>query len=184
MFCARIADHPKPWFRYVPLTPDLHPQTDEAGQTIVIDDTLTCLAHADPGGPGTPSLFDGSPVGQAAYDAAFDAWAAAKTHIHAAWMYNADPANLTRPVPRVMRDAADLVRAHGAHLADRQDDLIARLEAPYAPRIQRAIRDLLNDGTVTERTKPASCSRSLITSGWSASPLPSRFRPSTPTTST
>jgi len=101
-------------------------------------------------GPGNPSLFDGSPASQACYDAAFDAWAAAKAHIHSAWMYNADPANLTR---RVMRDAADLVRAHGEHLADRQDDLIARLEAPYAQRIQRAVRDLLNENTITEREK-------------------------------
>ena len=153
VFCARIADHPKPWFRYVPLTADLHLQSDGTGQAIVIDDTLTCLAHADPGGPDAPSLFDGSSAEQAAYDIAFDAWAAAKAQIHGAWMYNADPANLTRPVPRVMRDAADLIRTHGAHLADRQDDLIARLEAPYAPRIQRAIRDLLNDGTLTERDK-------------------------------
>jgi hypothetical protein len=90
---------------------------------------------------------------QVAYDAAFDAWAVAKAHIHDAWMFNADPANLTRPVPRVMRDAADLIRAHGAQLGDRQDDLIARLEAPYAARIQRAIRDLLNDGTLTDRDK-------------------------------
>jgi hypothetical protein len=49
VFCALIADHPKPWFRYVPLTSQLRPQSDEAGQPIVIDDTLTCLAHADPG---------------------------------------------------------------------------------------------------------------------------------------
>jgi hypothetical protein len=83
-----------------------------------------------------------------------------------------------------MRDAADLVRAHGAHLGERQDDLIARLEAPYALGIQRAIRDLLNDGTVPSGTKPASCSYWLITSGWPASPLPSRFRPSTSTTFT
>lgn len=153
VFCARIADHPKPWFRYLPLTPDLHPQTDEAGQIIVIDDTLTCLAHADPGVPDAPSLFGESSASQAAYDVAFDAWAAAKNHIHTAWMFNADPANLTRPVPKVMRDAADLIRLHGAHLADRQDDLIGRLEAPYAPRIQRAVRDLLNDNTMTERDK-------------------------------
>jgi superfamily II DNA or RNA helicase len=153
VFCARIADHAKPWFRYIPLTPGLRPQTDETGQIIVIDDTLTCLAHADPGGADTPSLFDGGEASQASYDAAFDAWAAARTHIHTGWMYNADPANLTRPVPKVMRDAADLIRVHGAHLADRQDDLIGRLEAPYAPRIQRAVRDLLNDSTLTEREK-------------------------------
>lgn len=68
-------------------------------------------------------------------------------------MYNADPANLTRPVPKVMRDAADLIRAHGAHLGDRQDDLIARLEAPYAARIQHALRDLLSDATLTAHAK-------------------------------
>jgi hypothetical protein len=130
---------------------ELRPQTDESGQAIVIDDTLTCLAHADPGDHDTPSLFDDNTAGQAAYEAAFDAWAAAKAHIHDAWMYNADPANLTRPLPKVMRDAADLVRSHGAHLGDRQDDLIARLEAPYAARIQRAVRDLLNNAALTER---------------------------------
>jgi hypothetical protein len=31
VFCARIADHPKPWFRYVPLTSQLRRQSDEAG---------------------------------------------------------------------------------------------------------------------------------------------------------
>jgi hypothetical protein len=40
-----------------------------------------------------------------------------------------------------MRDAADLVCTHGAHLGDRQDDLIAGLGAPYAPRIQRTKLD-------------------------------------------
>jgi hypothetical protein len=52
-----------------------------------------------------------------------------------------------------MRDAAELVRRHGAHLADRQDGLIARLEAPYAQRIQRDIRNLLNDNALTEQDK-------------------------------
>jgi hypothetical protein len=65
VFCARIADHPKPWFRYVPLTPELCPQIDETGQPVVIDDILTCLGHADPGTPDAPSLFADGPAGQA-----------------------------------------------------------------------------------------------------------------------
>ncbi len=69
-------------------------------------------------------------------------------------MWNADPANLTRPIPRVMRDAADLVRASGARLGDRQDDLIERLEAPYAARIQRAVRDVLTDDSLDDHAKP------------------------------
>jgi hypothetical protein len=68
-------------------------------------------------------------------------------------MHNADPANLTQPVPRVMREAAELVRRQGAHLADRQDDLIERLEAPYAPRIQRAVREVMNSDAATELEK-------------------------------
>lgn len=66
-------------------------------------------------------------------------------------MCDADPANLSRPVPKVMRDAADIVRAHGTHLSDKQGTLVSRLEPPYAPRILRAIRDLLNDRTLTGR---------------------------------
>jgi len=155
VFCARIADHPKPWFRYVPLSMELRPQIDEhTGEPIVVDDTLTCLAHADPGTPEVLSIFTEPSDAQPMYEAAFDAWAAAKRHIHVAWMWNADPANLTRPIPRVMRDAADLVRASGAHLGDRQDDLIERLEAPYAARIQRAIRDVLTDSSLDKQTKP------------------------------
>ncbi|MFJ4599630.1 hypothetical protein [Streptomyces griseoluteus] len=78
------------------------------------------------------------------YDAAFDVWGIAKSHIHEAWMFNADPANLTPQIPRVMRDAAEFVRADGSHLGDRQDDLVERLEAPYSPRIQRTVRDVLS----------------------------------------
>jgi superfamily II DNA or RNA helicase len=154
VFCARIADHAKPWFRYVPLTPDLQPQTDQAGQVIVIDDTLTCLAHADCGDHATHSVFDGGyDSRQALYNAAFDAWEAAKAHISATWMRNADPANLTRPIPAVMRAAAGLAREHGPQLGDRQDELTERLEAPYAPRIQRAVRGILNDDTLTNQGK-------------------------------
>lgn len=153
VFCARIADHPKPWFRYVPLASDCQPQVDERGEPIVIDDTLTCLAQADPGSPGATSIFDTIGTAQPWYDAAFDAWSVAKSHIYRAWMHNADPANLSRPVPKVMRDAAAIVRKHGSHLGDSQDRLIARLEAPYASRIQRTIRDVVSDDALTHRQK-------------------------------
>ncbi|MQA88070.1 MAG: helicase [Streptosporangiales bacterium] len=152
VFCVRIADHPKPWFRYIPLTPDHQVEHDEDGNVIVIDDTLTCLAHAESGDPATPSLF-AADEHQDLYAVAFDAWAAAKAHVHEAWMFNADPANLTLSIPRVMREAAELVRTAGAHLGDRQDDLVERLEAPYSPRIQRAIREVLTDDRADRRDK-------------------------------
>ena len=95
-------------------------------------------------------------------------------------MYNADPANLTRPVPRVMRDAAEPVRRHGAHLADRKDDLIARLEAPYAPRIQRDIRDLLNDGALTEDDKASQLLALADRLGLARQPAPQPLPPIEP----
>ncbi|WP_225991550.1 helicase-related protein [Actinomadura montaniterrae] len=139
VFCARIGDHPKPWFRYVPLTPDLTIEPDDDGSPIVIDDTLACLTAADPGGPDTPAEFP-----DAVYQAAINAWTVAKAHIVDAWTHNTDPANLQRPVPKVMRDAAELVRQHGAHLGDQQDELVERLQAPYSPRILRTVRATMN----------------------------------------
>ena len=142
VFCARVADHPIPWFRYVPVTSNYHLEHDRDGQPIVIEDILTCLSHASPPAPTTPSVFsDGGH--QDIYDGAFDAWEAAKAHILERWMFATDPANIVQPVPRIMREAADLVREKGSFLAERQDDLIERLEAPYAPRVQRAVRDIL-----------------------------------------
>lgn len=152
VFCARIADHPKPWFRYLPLTANGRPQTGDSGDPVVIDDTLTCLSQADPG-PDAPSLFEAGVSAQAWYESAFDAWAVAKDHIHQAWTRNTDPANLSRPIPKVMRDAADIVRRHGMHLGDQQDALVTRLEAPYAPRIQRAIRAVVTDTSLTGRQR-------------------------------
>lgn len=153
VFCARIADHPKPWFRYIPLAQDGQPRTGEFGEPIVIDDTLKCLSQADPGGPYAASIFDATGAAQGWYDVTFDVWAVAKEHIRQAWMYNADPANLSRPVPKVMRDAAAVVRRYGTHLGDTQDRLVTRLEAPYASRIQRAVRDVLTDHVPTGRQK-------------------------------
>lgn len=157
VFCARIADHPKPWFRYVPLSPELHPMMDPDGSRVVVDDTLTCLAWADPsvvgGGPGVSSIFESGVAATTCYEAAFDAWAVAKQHILEAWMFNTDPANLSRPVPKIMREAAALVRSHGAFLGERQDDLVARLEAPYTSRILREIREVLASAGLPDRAR-------------------------------
>lgn len=147
VFCARIGDHPQPWFRYVPLTDDYAITRDEKGRPIVIDDTLACLSAADPGSPEIPPALD-----DVAHEAAYESWACAKTHIMESWMYNADPANLTPEVPKVMRDAAALVRRHGAHLGERQDALVERLEAPYSPRILRSFRNAIADASTGRET--------------------------------
>ncbi|MEU9742530.1 helicase-related protein [Micromonospora chersina] len=152
VFCARIGDHPKPWYRYVPLNPDLTVQHVPAGDgtqiPYVVDDTLACLAHADPRSPETPACLT-----EAVYQAAFDAWAAARADIYAKWTAQTDPANLAPPIPRVMRDAAALVTEHGAFLGDTQDPLATRLNAPYALRIQREVRQVLNTPDASARAR-------------------------------
>ncbi|MEH0975170.1 helicase-related protein [Micromonospora sp. CPCC 205546] len=152
VFCARIGDHPKPWYRYVPLNPDLTvqhvPNGDGAQVPYVVDDTLSCLAHADPRSPETSAHLP-----ETVYQAAFDAWAAAQADIYAKWTVQTDPANLAPPIPRVMRDAAALVTEHGAFLGDAQDPLAAQLNAPYVLRIQREVRHVLNTPDTPTREK-------------------------------
>jgi superfamily II DNA or RNA helicase len=156
VFCARIADHHTPWFRYLPLTPEHAVQQDEEGRPIVISDTLTCLSHANPPEPSTAGIFveaeERNQYGSL-YDAAYDAWAIAKSDIHTAWTYNSDPENLAQPVPKVMRDAADLVRTVGTFLGNQQDDLVDRLEAPYPFRLQQLFRTVLNDRKLSGRER-------------------------------
>jgi hypothetical protein len=164
----------------VPLTLDIHPQVDEVGHVIVIDDTLACLAQADCGRSDTPSIFSlGDGPRQDLYDAAFDAWTAAREHIRRAWMHNADPANLTVPVPAVMRAAARLVRKHGPHLGARQDELTERLEAPYAARIQRAIRAVLIDETLSTPGKATRLLGLADQLGLTRQPAPEPLQPIT-----
>ncbi|MFJ1653259.1 helicase-related protein [Streptomyces sp. NPDC088337] len=139
VFCARIGNHPKPWYRYIPLNDDLTPQSSGPdGEPVVIDDTLACLAHADPQTDITPVALSDQ-----MYAAAFDAWSAARRHIKSRWDFQADPANFEPQVPKVMRDAAAFVREHGQLLGDDQDMLSARLDAPYAVRVQREVRNAL-----------------------------------------
>ncbi|CAL9539554.1 helicase-related protein [Streptomyces sp. enrichment culture] len=154
VFCARIGDHVKPWYRYVPLNDDLTLQvTGPNHDPLVIDDTLACLAHADPAVDTAPAFLS-----EDMYSAAFDAWAVAQQHIYTQWMLQTDPANLAPQVPKMMRDAATLVREHGAFLGDTQDSLAARLDAPYAIRVQKEVRHILLSAelTTTDRVRALS----------------------------
>lgn len=63
---------------------------------VVIDDTLACLAHAQPpDGATTRRVLDDE-----SHRLAFDAWTAARENIVAEWNLAADPANLHRRSPR------------------------------------------------------------------------------------
>ncbi|HET8930091.1 MAG TPA: helicase-related protein, partial [Acidimicrobiales bacterium] len=95
VFCARIADHPRPWFRFV--------TADDESQ-LIFDDTLTSLVAADPGGADCERA-----VPEWATDGVFDAWAAARDDIFGAWTTLTDIANLQPEIPLALREAAELV---------------------------------------------------------------------------
>lgn len=172
VFCARVGDHHDPIYRYIPLDENLTPQRhtpvvmgtvdphspQATGQEetpaqvhdltvpVVIRETLSCLAHADPGPDTTPRHLP-----EETYQAAFAAWAIAKNDILEDWTRQTDIAQFQVPIPRVMRDAVNLVDQHGAGLGQAQDELSERLRVDPPPRVKRQIRDSLDaDATAAE----------------------------------
>jgi superfamily II DNA or RNA helicase len=133
VFCARVADHLQPQFRYV-----AWPSDDEP---VVVGQTLACLAHARPDdGLDTPRVLP-----EEAILLAYDAWARAKTDIVARWNEASDPRALAPEVPKAMRDAAELIRATPppGWTQEQADALVEKLEEAYPERIQRQIREAM-----------------------------------------
>jgi hypothetical protein len=77
---------------------------------------------------------------------AYQAWEHAKASIYETWLWSTDPRNLQPEVPKVMRDAAEFVRANPTIAIDQSasDRLYDTLNAPYAERVRRQIRAALN----------------------------------------
>jgi hypothetical protein len=125
VFCARVADHPRPLFRWVA----------ESGEEIV-GDTLACLARVSCDA-GTVRHLSGE-----AETGAYEAWTAARRDIFEGWQRATDPANLQPRIPKPMRDAADLLRANPPPELDQAelDRLCDSIEAPYGKRIENLIR--------------------------------------------
>jgi hypothetical protein len=133
VFCARIGDWERPVFRYV--------ETGGGADPTIVDDTLACLDHARPDrGFDTPRVLDDD-----TYRGAFEAWDAARADIVEGWNWYSDKANLEPQVPKVLAQAADVVRAHppkGLHLSE-VELVIDTLQAPYPERILRTFRTAL-----------------------------------------
>lgn len=150
VFCARVADHPRPVFRHLPVTPgtwDLERTTDpETGEEriVVEDKVLTCLAVAEPFPNDTPRVLPDDIA-----EHAYDAWEAARADIVERWNWATDPANLLPRIPKAMRDAADLVLANpgNALTVEQADDLSKRLLDNYPARITRSFRAALRQAT-------------------------------------
>jgi len=144
VFCARVADHERPLFRWVAR------DAGADGEPEVVSDTLACLGHAQCGAD-TVRVLD-----EETHARAYSAWEWARQDIYASWQRATDPANLQPKIPKPMRDAADLLRANPPpELGQRElDRLCDAIEAPYGNRIQRLIRDALDsDRPVVEQAR-------------------------------
>jgi hypothetical protein len=165
VFCVRVGDHPNALFRYVGYPDGAAP--------VVVADTLSCLAHARPeAGPDTPRSLD-----EATHRQAYDAWEVARHDVLERWTAATDPANMAPSVPRVLREAAALVRLHppGAFTQTEIDRVLDALEAPHDQRHQRAIRDALRSSQdpAQQATAVVGCARFLgLKPAPAAQPLP------------
>lgn len=136
VFCVRIADHPKPWFRFVAARPGTwQPQLDAEGRPLVISDTLTGLVAADPGGESTEVHLP-----EAAARGVYEAWEIAHRDIYDTWMWMTDARNLRPEIPLALREAAALVMEHGDSLGPDQNALLQKLNAKWDKEIVDAIR--------------------------------------------
>lgn len=148
VFCMRMGDSDRVWFRNVLADSDWNPRTDEEGKWRVEGDTLASLVTADPGGAERPRSLP-----EAAFRAAYEAWAVARDDAHDEWMRSTDPNALTAALPLSFREAAQLAIEHGGALGGaEQGDLVRRLKSVPSTKAARAMRQALRiKGATAER---------------------------------
>lgn len=135
VFCMRIGEHEKPWFRFVPVDQKWMPIV-ENGSTLVYDDMLASLVAADPI-LATKERWLPSEV----YESAFDAWTVARRSAYDAWMFLTDPNNLLPDSPKAFRDAYQLVQKAGQFLnPNEQLELLGKLNAVPSKKVEKAVR--------------------------------------------
>ncbi|GAB48032.1 hypothetical protein MOPEL_033_00020 [Mobilicoccus pelagius NBRC 104925] len=146
VFCIRIGDSDKPWFRYVAVDDDWAVTTNENGEPRVSGDTLVSLRVADPETAARPRWLTDH-----VYDRAFDAWEEARSHAYTAWNELTDPNAFQAEMPLSFRDANQLVFRAGGYLGrDAQIALANRLRAVPSAKVARQMRGALNEGRTDE----------------------------------
>lgn len=146
VFCIRIGDSDKPWFRYVAVDEEWKIIHDETGMPRISADTLISLRVADPGSENTPRWLD-----DLVYDQAFDAWEVARNDAYTAWNDLTDPNAFQPDMPLSFRDAHQLVFRAGGYLGrEAQIDLANRLRSVPSAKVARQMRRALNEGRTDE----------------------------------
>jgi len=146
VFCIRIGDSDKPWFRYVAVDEDWKIVHDDTGMPRISGDTLISLRVADPGSESAPRWLDAL-----VYDRAFDAWEVARNDAYTAWSELTDPNAFQPDMPLSFRDAHQLVFRAGGYLGrETQIDLANRLRSVPSAKVARQMRRALNEGRTDE----------------------------------
>jgi hypothetical protein len=146
VFCVKIGNSAKPWFRYVPTNDDWSIRYTEDGTPVVSSDTLISLRVADP----QDSIADRW-LPDEVYDRAFDAWEVARDSIYGTWKELTDPNAFQPDLPLSFRDAYTLVLQRGRYLdRDAQIELAGRLRSVPSAKVARQVRAALNQGRTDE----------------------------------
>jgi hypothetical protein len=146
VFCIKLGDSSKPWFRYVPTAEDWSVRYDEDGLPLVTGDTLISLRVADP-----EQAIAERWLPDHVYDKAFDAWQVARDSAYSAWKELTDPNAFQPDLPLSFRDAYSLVLRKGAYLGkDAQIELANRLRSVPSAKVSRQVRGALNQGRTDE----------------------------------
>ncbi|MGP9604990.1 helicase-related protein, partial [Brachybacterium sp. AOP42-E1-35] len=146
VFCIRIGDSDKPWFRYVAVDEDWKIIHDDTGMPRISGDTLISLRVADPSSESAPRWLDAL-----VYDRAFDAWEVARNDAYTAWSELTDPNAFQPDMPLSFRDAHQLVFRAGGYLGrETQIDLANRLRSVPSAKVSRQMRRALNEGRTDE----------------------------------
>lgn len=146
VFCIKIGNSAKPWFRYVPATDDWSIRYTEDGLPVVSSDTLISLRVADPQNATAERRLPDE-----VYDKAFDAWGVARNSAYTAWEELTDPNAFQPDLPLSFRDAYSLVFRKGGYLGkESQIGLANRLRSVPSAKVSRQVRGALNQGRTDE----------------------------------
>lgn len=137
-FCSRVAH--RVFLRFVP--------EDQAAP--IVRETLTALRRivCEPATPVAPDAI--------MWDPAYAAWKRARDDVHAEWMWLTDPKNVQPAIPAAMREAAEHLRKYPPPdvSQDRVRHAIDALEAPKRGRVERMIRDVLDQLRAASKSPP------------------------------
>lgn len=146
VFCIKIGNSAKPWFRYVPATEEWLIKHDDDGYPVVSSDTLIALRVADPQNTTADRWLP-----DAVYDKAFDAWEVARASAYAVWKELTDPNAFQPDLPLAFRDAYSLVLRKAGYLGrESQIELANRLRSVPSAKVSRQVRGALNQGRTDE----------------------------------